>query len=294
MTQNDTLLHYELNTPVLLFMAVLTLGTGVLFGLVPALQTTKLDLQLTLKGHSGQHGASSVSGRFRTIMTTAQIALSMALLILAGLFVKSLRNVAHEDLGMTTDHVITFTVAPGLNGYPAQRTLDLFQRIEDSVRALPGVSGVTDSTWAILAGNSPGNTLQVQGFQSGPDTNTNAGFTMIGTDYFRTLGIPLLAGREFSAADSLKSPKVAIVNEQFLKKFNLGKDALGKRIGLKNGEPDTEIVGVVRDSKFTDVKEPVRPMYFQPYRQNEAVDRHHVLRPNESGYDSITPKSFRH
>ena len=270
-SQNDTLLHYELNTPVLLCMTALTIGTGVLFGLVPALQTTKPDLQSILKGQSGQHGASGVTGRFRTILTTAQIALSMALLILAGLFVKSLRNVAHENLGLTTDRVITFTVAPGLNGYPRQRTSDLFQRIEDSVRALPGVSGVTDSTWAIFAGNSPGNTLQVQGFQSGPDTNSNAGFTMIGTDYFRTLRIPLIAGREFTAADSLKSPKVAIVNEQFLKKFNLGNDALGKRIGLKNGEPDMEIVGVVRDSKFTDVKQPVRPMYFQPYRQTEEL-----------------------
>jgi predicted permease len=269
--QNDTLLHYELNTPVLLYMAALTLGTGVLFGLFPALQTTKPDLQSTLKGQSGQHGASSVTGRLRTILTTAQIALSMALLILAGLFVQSLRNVAHEDLGLTTDHVITFRVSPGLNGYSNQRTLDLFQRIEDSVGALPGVSGVTDSAWAIFAGNNVGNTIKVQGFQNDPDTNSNAGYTMIGTDYFRTLGIPLIAGREFTAADSLKSPKVVIVNEQFIKKFNLGKDALGKRIGPKNTEPDTEIVGVVRDAKFSDVKEPARPMFFLPYRQNEEL-----------------------
>ena len=270
-SREDALLHYELDTPVLLFMLALTIGTGILAGLFPALQATKPDLHSALKGHSGQHGASSVAGRFRTVLTTAQIGLSMALLILAGLFVKSLRNVASESLGIKTDHVVTFTVDPGRNGYAVQRTRDLFERIEDSLRALPGVSGVTASTVAILAGNNIGNTVKVEGFQSGPDANSNANITMIGTDYFRTMGIPLIAGREFTTADTAKAPRVAIVNEQFVRKFNLEGGAIGRRIGPRNEEPDTEIVGVVRDSKFSDVRQTPRAAFFLPYRQDEEL-----------------------
>ena len=112
----------------------------------------------------------------------------------------------------------------------------------------------------------------MQGFRAGPDTDTHADYNKIGSNYFRTLGIPLIEGREFTLSDALGAPKVAIVNEQFAKKFNLGHDAIGKRmrVGRVGSELDIEIVGVVQNSKHADVKDPVPPVFFVPYRQDDG------------------------
>jgi predicted permease len=113
----------------------------------------------------------------------------------------------------------------------------------------------------------------VQGFEAGPDTDTGSRFNQTAPDYFRTLGVPLLAGREFRRADAKGNPKVAIVNEAFAKKFNLGRDAVGKRMG--GGGPkepmDIEIIGLVQDAKYSDVKREIPPLFFRPYRQDEEV-----------------------
>jgi len=268
----DIVLKFELNGAALLFTAALTLGTGILFGLFPALHSTRPNLINTLKGQTGQPGGARSAARFRATLATAQIALSMALLILAGLFTKSLFNISRADLGLKADNVVTFRVSPGLNGYSLQRTVALFERIEEELRALPGVSGVTTSSVPLLAGNNWGMGVKVQGFQGGPDVDSNSRTTLIGTDYFRTLGIPILSGRDFTPADSGKAPKVAIVNEQFAKKFNLGRDAVGKRMAVGPGkELDTEIVGLVQNSKYSDVKREVPPVYFEPYRQGTEL-----------------------
>ena len=126
----------------------------------------------------------------------------------------------------------------------------------------------------VLAGNNWGNSLVVEGFEAGPDTNTNASFNGVGPGYFRTMGIPLMAGREFTRADAAGAPKVGIVNQAFAKKFNLGDNPIGKRFGLSgrnNSKPDIEIVGVVQDAKYSDVKRAVPPQYFLPYRQQERL-----------------------
>jgi predicted permease len=268
----DIVLKFELNGAALLFTAALTLGTGILFGLFPALHSTRPNLINTLKGQTGQPGGARSAARFRATLATAQIALSMALLILAGLFTKSLFNISRADLGLKADNVVTFRVSPGLNGYGRERTVALFEHIEEELRALPGVSSVTTSSVALLAGNNWGMGVKVQGFQGGPDVDSNSRTTLIGTDYFRTLGISILSGRDFTPADGGKSPKVAIVNEQFAKKFNLGRDAVGKRMAVGLGkELDTEIVGLVQNSKYSDVKREVPPVYFEPYRQGTEL-----------------------
>src|SRR5262249_23466144 len=110
-----------------------------------------------------------------------------------------------------------------------------------------------------------------EGFKAGPDTDTNARYNEVGAGYFRTLGIPLIAGREFTRGDDQRSAKVAIVNEAFTKKFSLGSDAVGRRIGERDGALDTEIVGVVQNSKYSDVKQAVPPLFFRPYPQGDAL-----------------------
>jgi predicted permease len=267
-------LSFDLQPSVLLFTAVLSLGTGLLFGLFPALHATRADLASTLKGQAGQPSGSRAHARFRNGLVTAQIALSMMLLVCAGLFLKSLVHVSRVDLGLKIDDVATFRISPRRNGYPAQRSRELFPKVEEELRALPGASAVTASMVPLLAGSNWGNNVTVEGFEAGPDTDTESRFNAVGPGYFRTLGIPLMSGREFTEADALGAPKVAIVNEAFTRKFNMGRGAVGKRMrrGAGRGQPlDIEIVGVVQDAKYSQVKQVVPPQFFLPYRQDERV-----------------------
>ena len=126
----------------------------------------------TLKDQAGQKGASKAASRFRASLATAQIALSMTLLVAAGLFTRSLLNVTRVDLGIRTDNVVTFAIAPELNGYTPERTAAFFERLEDELAAVPGVTSVTASTVALIAGSNWGNNVSVQGFEAGPDTDT--------------------------------------------------------------------------------------------------------------------------
>lgn len=261
----------ELDSMVLLFAAALTLGTGVLFGLFPALHSTRPDLLPTLKGQSGQPSGAKGAAMFRTSLAVFQIAISMALLIAAGLFVKSLANVSRVDLGLETENIVTFGVSPELNAYSPEKSQALFSRIEESFGRLPGVTGVTAAVVAVLAGNNWGTDVTVQGFQRGPDIDSNARFNMVGPDYFKTLGIPLLGGREFTPQDVMNAPKVVIVNETFVRKFNLGSDAIGKLMSQGGEKLDTQIIGVVKDAKYSEVKDAIPPLFFVPYKQTSRV-----------------------
>jgi predicted permease len=148
----------------------------------------------------------------------------------------------------------------------------LFERLEDELAAVPGVSSVTASLVPVLAGNNWNNSLLVEGFPSGPDTDTVASFNRIAPAYFKTFGVPLITGREFTRADAANAAPVAIVNEQFTKKFNLGRAAVGKHIQEGDAtSPQIEIVGIVADSKYSQVKDEPPPLYFVPYRQGEAL-----------------------
>jgi predicted permease len=258
---------------VLLFAAALAIGTGLVFGLFPALHSTRPDLVSALKGTSGQPAGARSAARFRTTLATAQIALSMALLASAGLFTKSLFNVARVDLGLKADNVIMFAVSPELNGYKVEQTRQLFERLEDELAALPGVKSATASTVPLLSGSNWGNNVAVEGFKAGPDTDTNSRFNEIAPAYFSTLGIPIIAGRDFTRSDAAGAAKVAIVNEAFLKKFNLGLDAVGRRMGNDgaDGALTMDIVGIVKNAKYSEVKREIPPIFFKPYRQDDRL-----------------------
>src|SRR5262245_11186585 len=255
---------------IMLFAGALALGTGILFGLFPALHSTRPDLIGALKGQSGQPSGARAAARFRTSLATAQIALSMALLVAAGLFTKSLFNVSKLDLGLKADQVVMFAVSPSLNGYTPERSLQLFQRIEDDLAALPGATSVSASTVPLLSGDNWGGSVSVEGFKADPDTNTDSRFNLLSPGYFQTLGIPLLAGRDFTLADAQETPRVAIVNEAFAKKFNLGANPVGKRMGDDGGQsPLTiEIVGLMKNAKYSQVKDEIPPVFVRPYRQD--------------------------
>jgi predicted permease len=272
---------FRMSGTVILFAIGLTFATGLLFGLFPALHSTRPDLVSTLKNQAGQPSGAKGAARVRLLLATSQIALAMMLLASSGFFVKSLLNVSRVNLGFTADHLATFGLSPQLNGYSVDRTRLLFQRLEDELRAAPGVAAVTMSNVPLLAGTNRSRGVAVQGFKAGPDTDSGSRYNRVGPGYFSALGIPLIAGREFTAADTVNSAKVALVNQTFAKKFGLGNDAVGKLMGWAPGEGyrsdlDTTIVGVVEDAKYSEVKQTVPPQFFVPYRQDEGLGGMHV------------------
>jgi predicted permease len=272
---------FSMSGTVILFGIGLTFATGVLFGLFPALHSTRPDLVSTLKNQAGQPAGAKGAARVRLLLATSQIALAMMLLASSGFFVKSLLNVSRLDLGFKIDHVVTFGLSPDLNGYSVDRTRLFFQRLEDELGAAPGVTAVTMSNVPLLAGTNRSRGVAVQGFKAGPDTDSGSRYNRVGPGYFSALGIPLIAGREFTDADTANSVKVALVNQTFAKKFGLGNDAVGKLMGWAPGEGyrsklDTTIVGVVADARYSEVKQAVPPQFFVPYRQDEGLGGMHV------------------
>jgi predicted permease len=263
---------FRMDGTMLLFAAALSLGTGILFGLFPALHSTRPDLIGMIRANTGQSGARS-SVRFRTTLVTVQMGLAMTLLIMASLFVKSLANVSREDLGIKTGNMVTFGVSPILNGYSRPRAMALFKQVEQELSALPGVSSVTAAGIPVLAGSSSGTGVTVEGFATTPDTDINARYNEVGAGFFRTMGTTMLAGREFNDTDVLGRPKVAIVNEAFARKFNLGSNPVGKMMATGGREQplDMQIVGFIKDAKNSDVRDPVPPMFYTPYAQDSLA-----------------------
>ncbi len=265
-------LQYTLDPSVLVFSSLLAIATGLVFGLFPAWHSTRSELVTTIRAGAGQIAGAKSAVRFRTSLVTGQIALAMALLIAAGLFMRSLVNVTRVDLGVQVDSLVTFSISPEQSGFDSTHALQLYAQVEEAVAAVPGVSGVSSSLVPLLAGNNWGNDVHVQGFPEGPDVDNNSRFNEVGSAYFATLGVRLVAGREFTAADHLGGPEVAVVNRAFAKKFNLGDEAVGKF--MSTGSPDSltiQIVGVVPDIKYSAVKDVVPPVFYLPWRQDSHV-----------------------
>ena len=264
---------FALNWTAVAFAAGLSLVTGVLFGMFPALQSTRPDLVTELRNNSGKLSGGRAAARFRAVLVTSQIALSMTLLIFGGLFIRSLANVSRVDLGVKVDNLLTFTISPGRNGYDTTRSKALFIRATEELKATPGVTGVSTATIPLLDNSNWGNSVRVQGFERGPDTDAGSSVNFVGPEYLSTVGIPVLAGREFSEGDDGAPIKVAIVNETFAKKFGLGNDAVGRFMSQRDtGALELQIVGVMKDAKYSDVKDTIPPQFFIPWRQG-AVSR---------------------
>jgi predicted permease len=260
----------ELDGSAFVAIGVLAVATTMVVGLLPALRATRSHVFPTLNGQSAHAVGGRTTARVRWSLVTAQVALSMVLMVLAGLFTKSLDNVTRVDTGVAVDGLVTFEISPERNAYSAAQTSLLIERIEDQLGALPGAIAVASAQASLLSGSGYWDSVYVEGFDVGPDTNNDTNYDEIGPEYFRTLGIPLIAGREFTRADSANSASVAIVNERFAARFNLGRDAVGKRMArAREGAPlDVEIVGVVKDARHIDVKETMPSMFFIPHRQN--------------------------
>jgi putative ABC transport system permease protein len=267
------ILDFTISPRMLVFALALGVGTSVLFGLFPAIHGIRGSVGAGLRAQSGRTGGSRSANRFRASLATSQVALATALLAVAGLFIVSLVNLARTELGIRREGLVTFRLSPYLNGYATAQAFALFDQIEEQLRGLPGVVSVTASTVPLLSNSNWTNNITVEGFEAGPDADTSVSVARVGTDYFRTLGIPVLAGRELTRADSENAPRVAVVNEAFGRKFNFGTNVIGKHLAMGAGgnRPlDIEIVGLVRDAKYSEIREPAPPQLVMPYRQPDA------------------------
>jgi predicted permease len=281
-TEDTTLLAFEIDWTVLLFALVVGIGTSVVFGLFPAVHGVRSAAGAGLQASSTRTAGSRAANRFRTSLATSQVALATALLATAGLFVVSLVNLARTELGIQREGLVTFRLSPYLNGYSSERAQALFDRVEEELTSVPGVVAVTTSTVPLLANSNWSNNVTVEGFDAGPDTDTVVSVARVGFDYFRTMGIPILAGRELTDADTAGAPRVAVVNEAFGRKFNLGANVLGTRLAMGAGGDrplDIEIVGLVRDAKYSDAREPAPPQVVMPYRQPDSPTRQASVGP---------------
>ena len=272
----DTL-TFTIQPSVLAFTAAAAILTGIAFGLFPALHSTRPELISTLRSGAGHLSGSRGASRFRSTLVTAQIALSTALLISAGLFIKSLDKVSRVQLGIDVENVSMFAISPTLSGYDSVRAKALYARMEEELRSMPGVTSAAAALVPLLGGSSWGNSVNVQGYRAKPDENTSARFNEISPNYFRTIGQRLIVGRDFTGSDVIGAPRVAIVNETFARRFNLmGPNAggagpmnvIGKRMSMGSDSLNIEIVGLVADAGYAEVKDTIPPLFFLPYRQD--------------------------
>jgi predicted permease len=262
----------------LLFTAAVSLLTALLFGLAPALQTTRPELAGTLKDQAGAVAGGTAVG-LRKGLVVAQVALSLLLLVGAGLFVSSLRNLRGLNPGFETGSLMTFAVDPTLNKYKPERSLDFYRQLMEKMQALPGVSSSALSVMPVLDEDEWDSSVSVEGYTATYGKAVNPHMQFASPGYFDTLGIPVLLGRDFSLRDENGTPKVGIVNERFAKQYFPGESPLGRHVGM-GGDPgtklDIEIVGVVRDARYENLRKEIPYELYLPYRQVNFVDGMHA------------------
>ena len=267
-------LSASLDLRLLVFTVGLSVATGLLFGLLPAMKATRLNLEGTLREQGSSVSGSHGQVRFRKGLVLSQVVLTTVLLVGAGLFARSLNNLKHLDLGMRPENLIAFSIAPELNGYSPQRTVALFDQLHQSVSTQPGVESVSESLMAAFTDSNSSSNVTVEGYTAQENEDMNVGQNYIGSSYFATMGIPLVQGREFGASDTATSPKVAIINESMSRRFFAGRDPVGSRFTFGAGNrvhPDIDIVGVVKDSKHATVRDKVGPFVYLPYSQLKSL-----------------------
>jgi predicted permease len=260
----------QLDWPVLLFSLGISVATGLLVGLYPAWEAARTSLAGTLRQESGQASSTRGAARVRKLLVCAQVMISAVLLIPTGLLLKSLVNLMHVDLGMQTEHVIGFAISPERNGYTKAQSRALYERVESEMAAIPGIRGVGASLLPLVAGSNWKTGVTVEGAAPDPHADNTASIDEVGPGFFGTLGIPLIAGREFTERDNAAAPKVAIVNQQFASHLLAGRSALGRKFAFSDAKkPDIEIVGVVKDSHYAGVKQKPPRLFYTPWRQDK-------------------------
>jgi predicted permease len=256
---------------VLCFNLAVSLFTAIVFGLIPALQATRPDVASVLKDQ-----ASAVAGggqaTWRKLLVCAQVSLSLLLLIGAGLFVGTLKNLESQNPGFEVTNLLSFSVNPALSGYDTARTKLFFKQLQERLAGLPGVRASALCVVPPLTFDEWDSTVSVEGYSPKPGEDMQAWQNYVSPRYFESLKIPMYAGRDFTDRDTLGAPKTVIVNEKFARHYFGNKSPIGRHIGM-GGDPgtkmDMEVIGVVRDTRYQTMRQEPPRQIFQPYLQND-------------------------
>jgi predicted permease len=280
-------------SPVILgFAFLLSLITGVIFGIVPAWISSHADPAEALRGLNRSTGDRSLLPQKALIVL--QGALSLVLLVGAGLMTQTLRNLEHQNFGITTANRYVIHIDPMGAGYNLETIGPVNQRIEDEFRALPGVKSAGLALYSTLEGNNWGESVFVEGRPApGPEENHGSSWDRVSPQFFQTVGQPIIRGRAFTDQDTATSQMVAVVNQTFVKKFFPKEDPIGRHFGVFDQKYAShfEIVGIVADAKYNNPREPYRSMYFRPMTQfnRNVTGRQFFMAESRSVYpNSIT------
>jgi predicted permease len=265
---------------ILAFTLAVTVVTGVIFGLAPALQSTRPDVGRTLKDQAGAVVGGG-HGRLRNALVVTQVAVSLLLLIGAGLFLRSLKNLSNLGTGFPAERLVGFNIDPSLSGYTPQQLNTFYQQLTDSLGAIPGVQSVAVASMRIMENDEWDSGLTAEGYSpTKPDDHPQAYMNQIGPGYFATLGVPIVAGRDFRLTDNRvvkragatdefdTTPTTVIINEKFAQRFFAGRNPVGMHLGFGTDpgtHTDMEIIGVVKDIKYTNLRDEIPIQAYVPY-----------------------------
>ena len=275
---------------VLTFVLAVSGVTGLLFGILPALRGTGMNVNSALK-ETGRGVVGSRSWASK-ILLAVQVAISLVLLVGAGLFLRTLTNLRHVDIGFNPQNLLLFRINPSLNRYDEKRTLALYREMLDRLGAVPGVSAVAMSAPALLSGSVNGTSIFVHGRTYAPDVrdrDNNINRLVVSPNFFDVMGIPVLSGRGVTERDSETAPKVVVINQAAAKKYFANENPVGQRMGSNlETASQLEIVGVVRDVKYDSVRDAAPPTMFVPYMQTRVGSPVFEVRTAQSAAGAVT------
>ncbi|HXH66022.1 MAG TPA: ABC transporter permease [Candidatus Limnocylindrales bacterium] len=261
----------EIDWRVLALSAGVCLITTLLLGLIPAMQTGKIDLAGALKSDSAGVVGGGGKAWIRSGLVVVQVSLCFVLLVVAGLLLESLQNIRNSSPGFSTHGVMLTVIDLRPAGYDAPRAQSFEDQLLERVKALPGVESAVFARMTPLSYGSFSETpISVDGYQPPPEEQPMVEYNEVGPDYFTTIGIPLVSGREFTRADDEKAALVAVVNETMAAQYWRGKNPIGERVLVKGRW--MQVVGVAKDSKYESVREAPKPFFYVPLRQNFSID----------------------
>jgi len=265
-------LDIGINRRVILLTLAIGLFTALIFGLVPALQASKTDLLLAMKDESPALRTGSRRFGIRNLFVMGQISASLMLLIIAGLFIRSLQQAQHVNLGYDIDHVLTLRPnAEFLDGRETAAQLTFYNQMLERVRSVPGVQAASFADFIPSGGGLRRSTIGVENYTPQPQENMDVMNGVVATDYFKTMGMTLVTGREFTEQDKEGVPRTAIVNETLAQRYWPGQDALGKHLTVSGSERgQLEIIGVVKDATAYIYQKGASPFFYVPLQQNPA------------------------
>ncbi len=270
----------SLDGHVLLFTLGLTLLTGLIFGIVPAVQTTRVSQQLPLKEGS----AAAIRGRhwLRNLLVVGEVSIALLLLIGAGLLLNSFLRLQSTNPGIDADHLLSTEIAlPATRYTEPAKVAEFYQELLRKVESLPGVNSASLSTIQPLSGFALNDPFSIEGRPFDPNNATWAGWQRITPNHFHTLGIPFIAGRDFTEYDNPENTEVAIINESLARRYFPGENPLGKRLTLGIPRPDNPwktIVGVVKDIPHRNLESAAEPDWYLPYFQKPQRDAFLMVR----------------